>query len=162
MTSARAVNHNSQPDTLPYPPSGGGSALDSLLKLTYSREAAERFPGAVREYNKKLVYIILQIVEANTSITSNQVCGLLRNTLQVPEAMTKEVIKLMIAGSSSVANMHKLLKAFPTSRGAVHLNVFASGQELKSILDAIAQEYPELLHYTAPEYKRGPIFKKGQ
>jgi hypothetical protein len=136
-------------------------ALDTLLSLTYDPVAAKSNNDYMRLYNKKLVYIVISIIEKNKSITVNQVCGLLRNTLQVPDVLTKNLIQAMLSGNTSVHNLNKIFRAFPTARGAVHLNLIGDTPLLDGWKSALEEEIPELSEYIAPAYQKGPIFKKG-
>lgn len=136
---------------------GVRTPLDSLLKLTYDENANKSNPEYAHSFNKKLAYLIIKVVVANSSLTINQVCGLLRKTLAVPEDLTRSVVQLLLAGSSTVA----MLRSFPTTRGAIHLNVTGNSEELASMLLELEVEYPELTKYSAPLYRKGPVFKKG-
>ena len=142
-------------------PNDGMQGLDTLLSLVYDPVAARNNAEYSKTYNKKMVYIIISIIEKNKSITVNQVCGLLRNTLQIPDAITKTLINAMLAGNTSVSNLNRIFRAFPTSRGAVHLNLLGDKTVLEQWKQMLESEFPELSSYTAPVYQKGPIFKKG-
>ena len=135
--------------------------LETLLLLTFDENANRESKDYFLTYNKKLIFIILKIVEQNKSITINQVCGLLRNTLQVPDNMTRTMVQAMLSGIDSIQNLNKVVRAFPTKRGAVHLNLVGDLIQLESWTSPLLEEFPELISYSAPTYQKGPIFKKG-
>jgi hypothetical protein len=135
--------------------------LETLLQLVCDENADKESTEYRLQYNTKLIFMILKVIERNRSITINQVCGLLRNTLQVPDSMTRTLITAMISGIDSIQNLSKILRAFPTKRGAVHLNIVGDIAMLGDWMDELLAQYPELKNYQAPVYQRGPIFKKG-
>lgn len=96
----------------------------------------------VKDFNNKTIYFILKIVQRNPNITTNQVCSLLRNTLHIPEDITRGCLTVLINTS--------VLKAFKETNSIVHLR--CNNDRLCS---EIINIYPELDMYSAPVYKRG-------
>jgi SUMO ligase MMS21 Smc5/6 complex component len=99
------------------------------------------------DYTNKIIYYVIEVVSANSNITINQVCSLLRNTIQIPEELTRSTIVSILKASSEC----KIFKAYESAKDIKHLQL-APGYF--SIQKQIAEKFPELLEYLAPVYKK--------
>jgi hypothetical protein len=103
-------------------------------------------PEYPQHFSNKIIYVIIEVVSANPNITINQVCSLLRNTLQIPEELTRTIINTLLNKTE------KVFKAYEDQNEATHLTLL---NQLPSIQVHLAEQYPELVQYAAPTYNRG-------
>jgi len=123
------------------------SAIDKTLCFQFDPILYTDKPGYARDYRKHIIYYILCVVEKNHNITINQICGLLRNTLQIPEDITRGVIDVLFGATDQ-----KVLKKYRGAKSitTVHLRLSAGAKDLKAQLLAA---YPDLDGYEAPKYE---------
>lgn len=103
--------------------------------------------GYVTRYTNKMIYYIIEVVNANPNITINQVCGLLRNTLQIPEDLTRSTITALIFYRGE----DKIFKVYESAKDIKHLTL-APGYF--AVQKQISESCSELLGYEAPIYTR--------
>ena len=96
------------------------------------------------DFKKKIVYFLIQIVQKNPNITVNQTCSLLRNTLQIPDALTRSCLDIL---TNCLA-----IKTFKETDAIVHLICNDT-----SICRELILLYPELIEYQAPIYNKGNL-----
>ena len=98
------------------------------------------------DYSKKIIYYVMEVVSANPNITINQACSLLRNTLQIPEELTRSTV-CSILGSEYC----KIFSVYESAKDIKHLKL-AKGY--LTVQKQISEQYPELLQYEAPLYNK--------
>lgn len=131
-----------QPDR---PPTS--DTLDRLVALKFDPVMYKDCSAYRLEFGNKIIYYITQIIKANSNITINQVCGLLRTTLQVPEELTRTTITCLVNAESG----SRIIKSYESSRGVHNLNLISGYEQTLGVLE---QKYPPLLEYEAPIYRR--------
>jgi hypothetical protein len=129
------------------------------LSLIFDVNAYAKSRKYQLKYIPLMFFVIIKVVEENPSITVNQTASLLRNTLEVPDELTKKIIVLIPKSDVVIA---QYLRIYATAKGARHLNVVADAETKQQWYDTMIKQYPELATYAAPEYKRGPAFLQGR
>lgn len=97
-------------------------------------------------YSKKIIYYVLEVVGANQNITVNQTVGLLRNTIQIPEELTRSTIGSIL---THMPPEDRILSVYESSKGVKHLKLTSKSFGMQKL---ISEQYPELLEYASPIY----------
>lgn len=101
----------------------------------------------IRSFSNKIIYYIIEIVQVNPGITVNQVCSLLRNTLRIPEELSRNTLGI-ICGSE-----FGLFKTYMSERCIKHLFP-QNNNDAEEVKIKLRGTYPELMRYFAPKYRR--------
>jgi hypothetical protein len=120
--------------------------LNSVIAFKFDSVLYVQQEQYYKDYNKKLLYFILDIVETNTNITVNQVCSLLRNTLNVPEDITRGTLNVLITHPDC-----NLLKQYKQN-DVIHL--VSVKEESKKIKLELTELFSDLVQYKAPVYSK--------
>jgi hypothetical protein len=110
--------------------------------VMYSSQSAEYR----LDYTNKIIYYVIEVVEANQNITVNQVCSLLRNTIQIPEELTRSTINSILTGMPPES---RIFKVYESAKDIKHLKL---AKNCFGIQKRIVEKFPELVDYTAPVY----------
>ena len=123
----------------------GLGELELMLQFKFDSVLYTEKPEYAQDYRKQIIYYILKVIDKNYNITINQLCSIIRNTLQVPEDMIRTSLNLLLANTES-----KVIKEFKQN-GITHLSL---NHGAVNICEELLEAYPFLERYVAPKYER--------